>query len=138
MENSVKYGVLVPKLSGSSVLYKDLIIFEIQNDKILRATKFDYNMNVIQTDCWFEDKNKIVNSSKIKNRYDFFNNTDRVIIVFDYLIMAFLQKIIFIQNIKHFFIKTKEKEIEDFLKQIPPKIDEIVETQKTKNPEYFL
>ena len=138
----MKYAMNPPKMAGSQVYYKDIIIWSMLDDEILGAKKFDYTKKekIISTLDIIYDKRL---STKFDSIQDIdtsvlTNSINRVAWIFNSEEEAFIQKMICLKKLREAFNNQEKENRKIFDTKIPWIIDKSVEEITKKYPEYFL
>ena len=143
--NSLTYGIIIPKLNGSSILYKNLNIFTLKDQKIIEVNTFDYRGNktsLIETNSLELFKNQVykkVYADKITNaEKSLLTSKNKTLLIFFTQIEAYIQKLTFIDNIKDIFYSIQLENEQDLFSQIPSDISQLLKNQKSQHPEILL
>jgi len=141
--NNISYGIYPPKYVGSTVYYKDIIIFRVENDKILDAYSYDLSgkkrKKINKKDIsyhpvltTFFKQVKIVDSSVLTN------SSSRSYWLFNSEKEAFIQKIICFKILRDYYNNNEIENRKLFDSMITTNIDNVLNDIKEKEPEYFL
>ena len=142
--NNIYYGIYPPKYVGSTVYYKDIIIFKVKNDKILDAFYYDINgfkidKNVSIKDIAYQPSLKtIFNQVKIIDSGILTNSSSRSYWLFNSEKEAFIQKIICFKVLRDYYNNNEIENRKLFDSMIVTDIDNVLNDIKEKEPEYFL
>ena len=138
----MKYGIYVPRITSSyQILYKDLVVLIIEDEKIIGAREYDYNgkSKVVSYLGYAYNKNYTKYIGNIINiKDDELNDTKRTMWLFDTEEAAYIQKIWILKKIRSYFKRLIEKEINNFNNSLPEYIDEAFYKTKQVYPEYWL
>ena len=140
-KDAIKWGIHPPRFAGSQLFYRDLVVFAIQNDKIIGAEKFDYEGNSIP----FPVLDIEFNPSKTHFYKDIqypsktlMAHVVRTTWLFNTKEEAFVQKVILLAHIQKYFYKKQIDDKRYFDTKIPQDIQSKVSLLQNKYPEVML
>lgn len=138
----MKWAIYVPKMTNSQVFYKDLVVFCLEDDKIIGARQYEYDGTsyVISYIGLKYNKNLSTYYGHVKpfETSILLGNTTRTTWIFDTERDAFIQKIWALKKLREQFNYVQKESQMIFDTKVPDKINAIFENLKQETPEYFL
>ena len=136
-----RFGIYPPRYAGSSIYYKDIIVFEVTDEKVTNAWQYnlDGTSHKVPT-TWIEYDPKMSTDYKgIVNPSDnIINSTIRTTWLFTSRDEAFVSKLLLLQHLRNYFIRKQNEQKSYFDSKVPPEIGMAIEHQRKINPEVFL
>ncbi len=139
----IQYVINPPKMAGNSqVYYKDIIVYSIQDNKVLGAKMFDYNFiakPVSTLDITYDPRlSTFFGNIKQIDTATLTNTITRTNWVFNDEYEAFIQKIICLKKLREVYNINEKEDKQIFNTKIPSNINTVFDKIKIDHPEYFL
>lgn len=139
----IQYVINPPKMAGNNqVYYKDIIVYSIQDNKVLGAKSFDYNFvatPISILDIQYDDRlSTYFEDIQIPDSGTLTNSIMRTYWVFDNEYEAFIQKIICLKRLREVFEMNERENKQIFDTKIPVSINLTYDKLKIEHPEFFL
>ena len=135
-----KYGIYPPRFSGSTVLFKDLTLLEIEDDTLTRAYLFNYNGDAAECDIEYLEyrKEAVTEFTSIQQPgNNIIDSTIRTLWTFGTPEEAILQKFLLLDHLRTYFYKKQKEERMYFDSKIPD-MYKYISNYKSKYPEIIL
>jgi len=136
----IYYGLNPPRFAGSTVYYRNIIIFTVEDEKILGAEKFYFNGSSIPVSIldYTFDSNLASYHTSLDLEPHVIDSISRTMWLFDTKEEAIIQKFIMLSNIRKYFIKKQEIGKQYMNSKIPDSVDQHLQTLISQYPEVML